>query len=432
MAKNRYKEYTFTGTFACGHKEEITQGGYTEEYAEEKAQERFKGLCPDCEREKQLEIAKSDSTESGYPELKGTPKQVAWAETLRYEYKESVLNQINEIDEYFLRRNPSIQGFYVDKYEILKGILEEKRKERKALLDEWKLDASEEVNEIYEKKIEALVEDVRVYLTKMLEKTLRKIDSAVYFIDNRNNIKTFAMLDFAEDNIIMDDKEEKIQEEVEKELSNEQIAMPDNYNYSNVMILQKDDIIKVYSDKDQVIIDTVKAKGYKWNGHVWERKIDKYNGPIDDRIIELGNCLLSKGYLVRFKCKNYKDIIPHAVKGEFKPEIKRWIGYNENKNVFIADFPRNDELYSDVCKIKGMKWDSVYGVMIPGDRFKEVQDFAEINGFTLTEEAEKRIERLNNFVEKNKQKITEKELKEAEKMIETPDIDETLKDLKDD
>lgn len=432
MAKNRYKEYTFTGTFACGHEEEITQGGYTEEYAEEKAQERFKGLCPDCEREKQLEIAKSDSTESGYPELKGTPKQVAWAETLRYEYKESVLNQIKEIDEYFLRRNPSIQGFYVDKYEILKGILEEKRTERKALLDEWKLDASEEVDEIYEKKIEALVEDVRVYLTKMLEKTLRKIDSAVYFIDNRNNIKTFAMLEYADENIIMDDKEEKIQEEVEKELSNEQIAMPENYNYSNVMILQKDDMIKVYSDKDQVIIDTVKAKGYKWNGRVWERKIDRYNGPIDDRIIELGNCLLSKGYLVRFKCNNFKEIIPHAVKGEFKPEIKRWIKYDESKNVFLVDFPRNDELYSDVCKIKGMKWDNVYGVMIPGDRFKEVEDFADINGFTLTEEAEKRIELLNNFVEENKQKITAKELKEAEKMIETPDIDETLKDLKDD
>ncbi len=80
-------------TFSCGHTETVTLFG------EEKSRQRKikyleeHGFCSDCEEEERERKKIEDNEKSAayakeyafaFPELQGTPKQVAWAETLRY------------------------------------------------------------------------------------------------------------------------------------------------------------------------------------------------------------------------------------------------------------------------------------------------------------------------------------------------------------
>ncbi|MFE8034774.1 hypothetical protein [Thiohalocapsa marina] len=45
--------------------------------------------------------------------------------------------------------------------------------------------------------------------------------------------------------------------------------------------------------------ELVKALRYTWSGEAWARTITARSGPIDDRLVELGNRLLSAGFIVR-------------------------------------------------------------------------------------------------------------------------------------
>lgn len=77
----------YTVYYACGH------SGDVELFGKGKDREaRLEWLatldCPDCrEKEHQAQTAKSAAaaTELNFPALRGTPKQVAWAETIRME-----------------------------------------------------------------------------------------------------------------------------------------------------------------------------------------------------------------------------------------------------------------------------------------------------------------------------------------------------------
>lgn len=54
-------------------------------------------VCPDCERKQREEAtqkAAAQAKESGWPELTGTPKQVAWAERIRVEFAQQIDERI--------------------------------------------------------------------------------------------------------------------------------------------------------------------------------------------------------------------------------------------------------------------------------------------------------------------------------------------------
>ncbi len=64
----------YTVTYKCGHTAEVQLYG-----KEAERQRKIKWystiLCPECEACEAVRVA----TEKGYPELTGSPKQVAWA-----------------------------------------------------------------------------------------------------------------------------------------------------------------------------------------------------------------------------------------------------------------------------------------------------------------------------------------------------------------
>ena len=75
--------------YSCGHSER--QQFYGKNTARVRRKEWMeKGVCPDCyreqkriEREKESQVAAGQAKNSGLPQLVGSEKQIAWAETLR-------------------------------------------------------------------------------------------------------------------------------------------------------------------------------------------------------------------------------------------------------------------------------------------------------------------------------------------------------------
>ncbi|WP_348658937.1 hypothetical protein [Heyndrickxia faecalis] len=96
------------GVYACGHPGRVQIYGPVKD-RDWKAKREFAKLCPECwkkkadeENKKAVEAAK----ELGLPELKGTEKQVAWANSIRLEV---INDKYNEWLEYLLEsRKPEL------------------------------------------------------------------------------------------------------------------------------------------------------------------------------------------------------------------------------------------------------------------------------------------------------------------------------------
>ena len=88
----------YYGTFSCGHEGRVNVIGPQKD-RQWKIDNKFSGICEECyknklqkEREDANQKALERAKEMELPELQGTEKQVAWANTLRDKF-------VNEIEE---------------------------------------------------------------------------------------------------------------------------------------------------------------------------------------------------------------------------------------------------------------------------------------------------------------------------------------------
>lgn len=95
----------YYGVYSCGHEGRVNIIGPTKdrEWRKERA---FENLCPECykkwlegERQKANIEATEKSSEMDLPELNGSEKQVAWANTLRMKVIENYERQQGEFDK---------------------------------------------------------------------------------------------------------------------------------------------------------------------------------------------------------------------------------------------------------------------------------------------------------------------------------------------
>ena len=95
----------YEGTYACGHEGRVNIIGPQKDrgYKKERA---FSRLCPDCwQKERDEKIKKSNvesaelSKEYGFPDLTGTEKQTAWANTIRMELYKEINDKLDRIRE---------------------------------------------------------------------------------------------------------------------------------------------------------------------------------------------------------------------------------------------------------------------------------------------------------------------------------------------
>jgi len=153
-------------------------------------------------------------------------------------------------------------------------------------------------------------------------------------------------------------------------------------------ITYTNEIVKVYfPEKRNDFREIIKLRlGYYWNYPYWERKIGKFSGTIEDRIIEAGYMLLATGFSIRI----FDEILRNkAIKGEYTPERKKWIIQSKDREGKFCIFWSRDsgDFYTCVKKLPGARWSKPY-VTVPVEQFEEVLGFAEVHGFELSEGAQ--------------------------------------------
>lgn len=130
---------------------------------------------------------------------------------------------------------------------------------------------------------------------------------------------------------------------------------------------------------------------YEWTRPYWTRKINAFNGPLEDRVIEAAYRLLKRGFIIRVEASFQERIVA----GEYQEEQTRWIfkrTSGQYEGWFAINWGRNEDYYREARKLRGSRY-SKPAVVVPVDQFEEMLDFAEINGFRLSEAALALIEK---------------------------------------
>lgn len=384
----------YYGTYSCGHGGSVNIIGPTKD-REWKKEKHFSGLCPECykkmiEEERAAENAASEKAakEMELPELSGSPKQCAWANTIRVKLINQISSEIEKIRE---------SGRKHTKIDVDSNLVS--------------VDLSE-------------MEDIEDML-------LQKSD-ARYWIDRRAWKPDFLLEEAYKE---LQKKKNEIPEEIREELLKEEAALTVEPQGK-----EKDGIVKISVEnscivarykKDDTFRQIVKSLGYTW-GEAWSKNITEYTGPEKDRIAEIGNKLLSNGFTVQFPDEESRDM---AVSGKFTPECSRWVKYNKEKEkLAIAWKGHDDDLYQKARRLSGAKWDSG-SMLVPVEYYLEVIDFAETMGFQISKRAHEEIEafrkKSDEFLKKNVKESSHKKndgKDELRRQLEKSGVIEDLKD----
>ena len=310
--------------------------------------------CDDCrekEREEEKAAANAKAAESAkefeLPELTGSDKQVAWANTIRVAY----FNSYSKI---------------VAKYsELLSSERQQCEVEFKSFL---------EVAE-------------HLFATKT---------SASFWIENRDLTIRLVVHEHEKEFVKYKEKAE-VQEVVADYAVKPESTTADaiaEVKYSN-------NILSVsFPSKNNALIKECKSAKMNWNSKdlVWERKLSEMTGTTD-RIIEIGHKLLKVGIPVAIADENIRD---KAVKGEYEDECLLWVmnGPDDKLRISWSD----GDWYEKSKRITGAKWSSEKrNMMVPVSSFKEIRDFAECNNFKVTTLAKEKMDEYEEKLNKAKQ-----------------------------
>jgi hypothetical protein len=140
----------------------------------------------------------------------------------------------------------------------------------------------------------------------------------------------------------------------------------------------------IYPEKWEDFRSLVKTFRYQWV-NCWQRKFDTAAN-IADRAAEISNEILLLGLPIQIDSEVVRE---RLLSNSFIPEaFKRVMGYASEpyKGWFTFEYPKGEDWYSEIMKITAAKYTDGL-IVVPPEQFAEVEDFAEINGFKLTERA---------------------------------------------
>lgn len=376
----------YYGTYSCGHDGRTNIVGPTKN-RERKAEWHFSGLCPECYEKKQKEERKAankeaaeKSAEMELPELSGTEKQVAWANTLRLKAINNLYLELEKLDKIFQEN----------------GI------------------------------ISITKENISIKeMSEAIDYFVNTYKNAKFWIETRNESRSIHEIVTEYRNHLAT----KIPDEIEEELREEKeklTVIPEENKKSGIVEIKYSTsslILSAEYVKDEDFQAIMKRLNFKWEGQ-WQRKITEFTGLITDRAAELGNTLLLAGFTVSFPTEEIKE---KAISGKFAQENFRWIVRDSEKSLGIRWSERNDILYRSAKKLPGASWKN--GKMIVSVKYyHEIEDFADTLGFSFSKNAkaviasykkkESRYERkevnapLDLIKKSDKERIEEKRLKQ--------------------
>lgn len=344
----------YSVTFSCGHTEIVNLIGKVND--RERKIEWFEkhGLCSECweaERKRQYEEqakkAAEEAQELGLPELEGTEKQVAWANTLRQQFIENCEEFISS-QERLLSRNR----------------FRDNPEERE--------------------KLETAIAGMKKAIdTRLLSET-----SARFWIDNRfEDIRHF--LAEAGDNALKAPQVE-VPVEIQKQVLEEMTIRPSEPITNLVTEIRiKDDLVTAqYPERNEEFRQLLRGLRFSWENGSWQRKTNEATGTPLDRAAELGIKLLSAGFPIRVY---NEDLQKQILSEQYEPECDRWV-FIHNDGFRIWWDRKTEDFYDEARKLPGSRWISEKrSVYVPAEAFRELQDFAGRYQFRFSAKAQARL-----------------------------------------
>ncbi len=351
--------------FSCGHAETRDLIGKVKD--RERKIEYFEshGLCSECweaEKKRQFEEqnqkAAEEAKEYGLPELTGSEKQVAWANILRQKWIEKAEKHIeNERDE----------------FEYLKERYPEKT------------DAAEKG----EKLLLAMIEAV--------DRILLAESEARYWIDTRYDDPKLAIKDMAK-KIQIEQDTPIVPQSVEKEAIEDMTIRPSEPVTNLVTEIRiKDDVVTArLPERNEEFRLLLRGLRFSWKNGCWQRKTNELIGSPQDRAAELGIKLLAAEFPIRVYSE---DLHKQILSGQFKPECDRWILQHEDGFRIWWD-RKTEDFYDEARRLPGSRWLSEKrSVYIPGEAFRELEDFADKYKFKYTINAQRNLDEAKQAFE---------------------------------
>jgi len=131
----------------------------------------------------------------------------------------------------------------------------------------------------------------------------------------------------------------------------------------------------------------LRQMGFVWTVSIWAKKCT--DETVDDLIVEVAVGLLALGLVVRVP---RPELVERVVSGDYEPVCMRHVKVLSGGRRFILTWPseKDNGLYDALKRVPGARWDrALRGVTLPKEMYNEMLDFAEANGFQISEEAQR-------------------------------------------
>lgn len=378
-------------TFACGHTATVELFGKSSD-REWKLKRMAEGICPDCykaqkeaERKAASEAAAKEAREQGFAELKGSEKQIAWAETIRAKFMEQLdelLEKMHQQDQH-ARIKESWNDEQKARHDMVFRLVDAMGSAY-ANIDSAKTIIDSRYSDPTSTLRKSMVEIQAVKDGRETIDSVRDAFGAIVAVAVEEYLKTEAAPE-------VEAEEAEEEEDVTVEPTEKKHA-----TLATVSVGTNDEgrpVIHVTSDRDAALIEVVKSHGYRWNGsaHRWYFPVGIKDGAAADRAAEIVNALLTAGFPVRMP----KDIKDKAISGTFDPRATRWVSAltTDPDHVYLS-WPRedNDELRSATRGLPSLTYmGETHEWRVPVTAYAEIRDFAGLYGFKLTPGAEKNL-----------------------------------------
>lgn len=353
-------------THSCGHTETVKLFGKTKD-REWRIKKMESEICPDCYKQQLIEADKKAAEQNaaeGLPELEGSEKQVLWAEKIRAD-RIDIINKIANAEPV----EPCI-SFFWNWRDFDEFISKEQRQAIK--------ESCENNAERYAMRMQLPIMQIAVDL-------LRDQTSAHWWIDNREYKISFLLANLLKTS---KPKQDSVEESLEQAAQAEATVRPEQPETETVAeIAVTGDSVKIaFPEKVEEFRLLMRKHGYRWQGDHWLRTLNKRNGVPQDRAAEIGHILLGSNFIIRI----YDEAVRNAaIDGHYTEEQTRWItAYTSGKHKgrFCISWHWDDDFYRDAKRLPTARYVKP-NISVGAEHFDEILDFAEVNGFSLSDAA---------------------------------------------
>jgi DNA-directed RNA polymerase subunit RPC12/RpoP len=339
-------------------------------------------LCSDCEAkrlaEKNRKAADANAT-TGLPQLTGSEKQIAWAETLRqkmlanaraYAPLMRILRDSFTMDATPLEDIPGIRE------EMRAAVADVAERDRHYVLTS----ADSVMREIgsaarYEKFLEIMARQTRASwwidhhnfnLQVILESLKTEIDAAeAAETDSEVPAEEKALLDDAQAEALLKPAGEPLSTQI-AEIS-----------------LVGEEVRVIFAEKREDFRLLMRDMGFVWTISRWARRMGVTTGDAIDCLAETAHRIVAAGFLARL---HDDEARARALSGQFTPAKTRWVSKNISGQFygwFVISWARSDDFYAPARRLLGARYQGGK-IYVPPGSVMEVADFAAQYDFALT------------------------------------------------